>query len=86
MIKTTESIKIKFWGYFTKYGFVKATKTKGAVKSNEIQMELEIVIPSKAFKETLYKAKLEITEDQLPDIVQEFEIQLIAIKKADEEE
>lgn len=84
-MKTTESIKMKFWGYFTKHGFVKATKTKGAVKSNEIQIELEIEITPIAFKETLYKAKLEITEDQLPDIVHEFEMKLIAIKKADEE-
>lgn len=85
MMKTTESIKMKFWCYFTKHGFVKATKTKGAVKSNEIQIELQIVIPSKAFKETMYKAKLEITEDQLPDVIHEFEMKLIAIKKADEE-
>ena len=83
MIKT-ESVKINFYGIFNKYGFVKTTKTKGTVQPDQIQIELQIIIPAKAFKETLYKAKLEITEEQLPDIVHEFEMKLLAIKKAEE--
>ena len=55
------------------------------IKPDQIQIHIQISVPTKAFKETLFKANLEITEDQLPDVVHEFEMELIDLKKRDEE-
>ena len=67
-------------------GFVKATKTEGVVKAKEIQVQVNLNIPNKAFSKPQFEANLTITEDQLPDIVQELEIEFLKIKKRDETE
>ena len=85
-MEISETMEANFYGLFNKLGFTKATKTKGAIKPGEIQIQMQVLIPIKAFKQTVYRAKLEILEADLPDIVQEFEMKLNAIKKKDEEE
>ena len=67
-------------------GFVKATKTEGVVKAKEIQVQVNLNIPNKAFSKPQFEANLTITEDQLPDIVQELEIEFLKMKKRDETE
>lgn len=67
-------------------GFVKATKTEGVVKAKEIQVQVNLNIPNKAFSKPQFVANLTITEEQLPDIVQELEIEFLKIKKRDETE
>ena len=69
-----------------KYGFVKATKTEGVVKAKEIQVQVNLNIPEKAFSTPQFVANLTIREDQLPDIVQELDIELLRLKKGEETE
>ena len=68
------------------YGFVKATKTEGVVRAKEIQVQVNLNIPEKAFSTPQFVANLTIREDQLPDIVQELDIELLKLKKGLETE
>lgn len=76
-------VDTSFWCIFNKYGFVKATKTKGVVQPNEIQLQVRVKIPDKAFERPTFTAKLDIKNDQLPDIVHELEMELLKLKKED---
>jgi len=82
--KLSKTIKTSFYGIFNSYGFVKATKTRGAVQPDQLQVEFEVKIPSIAFQEPQFKASLEITEDQLPDIAHELEMKLLELKAGDD--
>ena len=75
---------MNFYGIFNRYGFVKATKTRGGVLSDELQVEFEVKIPSIVFQEPQFKASLEITEDDLPDVVHELEMKLLELKAGDD--
>ena len=79
-------MKRKFFVIINKNGFVKATKTEGIVKPGEIQVETRLDIPDKAFTKPQFVANLTIREEQLPDIVQELEIEFSRIKKNEEKE
>jgi hypothetical protein len=71
---------------FNQYGFVKATKTEGTVKAKEIQVQVNLDIPDKTFSTPQFVANLTIREDQLPDIVQELDMELLRLKKGEETE
>ena len=75
---------MNFYGIFNRYGFVKATKTRGGVLSDELQEEFEVKFPSIVFQEPQFKASLEITEDDLPDVVHELEMKLLELKAGDD--
>ena len=79
-----KTLKMNFYGIFNKYGFVRATKTKGVVQPEQLQVEFEIKFPPIAFKEPQFKASLEITEDDLPNMVHELEMKLLELKAGDE--
>ena len=79
-----KTLKMNFYGIFNSYGFVKATKTKGGVQSNELQVEFEVKFPSIVFQEPQFKASLEITEDDLPNVVHELEMKLLELKAGDD--
>jgi len=79
-------LKRSFYVIINKFGFVKATKTEGVVKAKEIQVQVNLNIPDKAFSKPQFEANLTIREDQLPDIVQELEIELLQLKKGEETE
>ena len=79
-------MKRSFYVIINRYGFVKATKTEGVVKAKEIQVQVNLDIPDKAFSKPQFEANLTIREDQLPDIVQELEIELLQLKKGEETE
>ena len=68
------------------YGLVKATKSEGVVRAKEIQVQVNLDIPDKAFNKPQFEANLTIREDQLPDIVQELDIELLRLKKGLETE
>ncbi len=74
-----------FYVIINKYGFVKATKTQGVVKPGEFQIEVNIDVPQKAFEQPQFIANLEISEDQLPDIIQELDIELLKLKEGESE-
>ena len=67
-------------------GFVKGTKSEGVVRPGEIQVQVNLNIPNKAFSKPQFKANLTIKEDQLPDIVQELDIELLRLKEGKETE
>lgn len=69
-----------------RYGFVKATKGEGVVKAKEIQVQVNLDIPDKVFSQPQFEANLTIREDQLPNKVIEFEMELLRIKKGEETE
>jgi hypothetical protein len=69
-----------------RHGFVKATKTEGVVRKGEIQVQTNLDIPDKAFSTPQFVANLTIREDQLPDIVQELDMELLRLKKGAETE
>ena len=75
-----------FYAILNQNGFVRGTKTEGGVKKGEIQVQMNLTIPNKAFSQPQFEANLTITEDQLPDIVQEFEIELLRLKEGEETE
>ena len=79
-----KTLKMNFYGIFNKYGFVKATKTKGMVQPDQLQVEFEVKFPSIVFQEPQFKASLEITEDDLPDVAHELEMKLLELKAGDE--
>jgi len=74
-----------FYVIINQYGFVKATKTQGVVKPGEFQIEVTIDVPQKAFEQPQFIANLAISEDQLPDIIQELDIELLKLKEGEEE-
>ena len=47
---------------------------------------MNLDIPDKAFSTPQFEANLTIREDQLPDIVQELEIELLTLKEGTDEE
>ena len=69
---------------FNEAGFVRATKTGSIIDNNEIEVLVDIKIPPIKFQKTQYIARLEIKEEQIPDIVQELEAKLIELKAGDE--
>ena len=79
-------MKRSFYVIINRYGFVKATKTEGVVRAKEIQVQVNFDIPDKAFSQPQFEANLTIREDQLPDKVIEFEMELLRIKKGEETE
>ena len=79
-------MKHSFYVILNQNGFVRGTKTEGGVKKGEIQVQINLTIPNKAFSQPQFEANLTITEDQLPDIVQEFEIELLRLKEGEETE
>ena len=79
-------MKHSFYAILNQNGFVRGTKTEGGVKKGEIQVQMNLTIPEKAFSQPQFEANLTITEDQLPDIVQEFEIELLRLKEGEETE
>ena len=74
-------MKRSFYAIFNRSGFVRATKTEGVVRKGELQVQMNLDVPDKAFTQPQFKANLTIREDQLPDIVQEFEVELLRLKK-----
>jgi len=56
------------------------------VRKREIQVQMNLNIPDKAFTQPQFKANLTIREDQLPDIVQELDVELLRLKKGMDEE
>ena len=83
-MEKNKTLKMNFYGIFNRYGFVKATKTRGGIQSDELQVKFEVKFPSIAFQEPLFKASLEITESDLPNIVQELEMKLLELKMRDD--
>lgn len=79
-------MKRSFYVIINRYGFVKATKTEGVVRKGEIQVQTNLDIPDKAFSTPQFVANLTIREDQLPDIVQELDMELLRLKKGAETE
>jgi len=79
-------LKRSFYVIINRNGFVRATKTEGVVRPGEIQVQTNLNIPDKAFSNPQYVANLTIREDQLPDVVQELEIEFSRIKKNEEKE
>ena len=79
-------MKRSFYVIINRYGFVKATKTEGVVRAKEIQVQVNLDIPDKAFSTPQFEANLTIREDQLPDIVQELDIELLRLKEGTDEE
>ena len=79
-------MKRSFYVILNRSGFVKATKTEVGVKAKEIQVQVNLDIPDKAFSQPQFEANLTIREDQLPDKVIEFEMELLRIKKGEETE
>jgi hypothetical protein len=56
------------------------------VRKGELQVQINLNVPDKAFTQPQFKANLTIREDQLPDIVQELEIELLTLKEGTDEE
>jgi len=79
-------LKRSFYAIINQNGFVRATKREGVVRPKEIQIQVNLNIPNKAFSKSQFEANLTIREDQLPDIVQELEIELLKLKKGEETE
>jgi len=79
-------LKRSFYVIFNRSGFVRATKGEGIVKAKELQVQINLNIPDKAFTQPQFKANLTIREDQLPDIVQEFDVELLRLKEGTDEE
>ena len=79
-------MKHSFYAIFNKNGYVRGTKKEGVVRKGELQAQVNLTIPNKAFSQPQFVANLTITEDQLPDIIQEFEIELLRLKEGEETE
>jgi len=79
-------LKRSFYAILNRNGFARATKTEGVVRKGEIQVQMNLNIPDKAFTQPQFKANLTIREDQLPDIVQELDVELLRLKKGEETE
>ena len=79
-------LKRSFWVILNQNGFVRATKKEGVVRAKEIQVQMNLNVPNKAFSTPQIVANLTITEDQLPDMVQELGIELLRLKKGLENE
>ena len=79
-------LKRSFWVILNQNGFVRATKKEGVVRAKEIQVQMNLNVPNKAFSTPQFLANLTITEDQLPDMVQELGIELLRLKKCLENE
>ena len=79
-------MKRSFYAILNRSGFVRATKTEGVVRKGELQVQMNLNVPDKAFTQPQFKANLTIREDQLPDIVQELEIELLTLKEGTDEE
>jgi hypothetical protein len=56
------------------------------VRKGEIQVQTNLDIPDKAFSTPQFVANLTIREDQLPDIVQELDMELLKLKEGEETE
>jgi hypothetical protein len=56
------------------------------VKAGQIQAQVNLDIPDKAFSTPQFVANLTIREDQLPDIVQELDMELLKLKEGEETE
>jgi len=79
-------LKRSFYAIFNRSGLVRTTKTEGVVRKGELQVQMNLDVPDKAFTQPQFKANLTIREDQLPDIVQEFDVELLRLKKGTDEE
>lgn len=79
-------MKRSFYAIINRSGFVRATKTEGVVRRGELQVQMNLNIPEKAFSKPQFEANLTIREDQLPDIVQELDVEFLRLKKGEETE